>query len=359
MRIFDTFPFDAELELLEHRLAETWDLVDAFVIVESDRTYSGEPKELTFDRNRERFAWAEAKIRHIKLRTADDDRRTPRERAAAQRDAIRLALRDAAPDDIVLLLDADEIVSREVLVAMREHGLVSPHRLLMTRHYEHPDALAPRSPCCPSEALPFQCATPRVRPGSWSDLPDEWFSRSGVATPFRELASVNAFDLRHADLTEPPLPNAGRHYSSVDAPLERKLSRVFHTEWSGARETRPAHLRRCRAHGVHHRGWWYAERPDGALPEDVARLAARLHAGPPFPPAWRRRAVRTWAWMRLWRPLPEALVARIDDHFDRLLPLMALPLMTADAMRAVGATVYGWGQPSMTKPRPDSSCANS
>jgi hypothetical protein len=54
MRIFDTFPFDGELDLLEHRLAETYDLVDAFVLVEAAQTYSGAPKELTFAANRDR-----------------------------------------------------------------------------------------------------------------------------------------------------------------------------------------------------------------------------------------------------------------------------------------------------------------
>lgn len=337
MRVFDTFPFDAELDLLEHRLGETYDLVDAFVLVESDRTYSGAAKELTFARNRERFAWAAPKIRAVSLQTPASHSRTPRERAAAQRDAVRLALRDAAPDDVVLLLDADEIPSRDVLRALRENGVDQPRRLLMTRHYEHPDALAPRSPCCPSDALPFQAATERLHPGNWSDLRDEWFSRSGVAVPFRELARTNAFDLRYGECAAAPLPNAGRHYSSVDARLEAKLDRVFHTEWSGARETRPEHLQRCRAHRVHHRGWWYAERPDGALPEDVARLAARLQRDGRFPPMWRRRVVRSWAWMRLWGFLPEAAVARIDRDFERLLPLTALPLLTADVVRAAAA----------------------
>ena len=52
MRIFDTFPFDGELALLEHRLAETYELVDVFVLVEAAETYSGAAKELTFARHR-------------------------------------------------------------------------------------------------------------------------------------------------------------------------------------------------------------------------------------------------------------------------------------------------------------------
>jgi beta-1,4-mannosyl-glycoprotein beta-1,4-N-acetylglucosaminyltransferase len=152
------------------------------------------------------------------------------------------------------------------------------------------------------------------------------------------LRAGNAFALRFANIDAAPLPDAGRHFSSVDpgTRLETKLSRVFHTEWGGPRETRPEHLRRCRAHGVHHRGWWYAERPDGPLPDDVRRLADQLndkHTGAPFPRFWRRRLVRTWAWVRLWRFLPERMVEKIDRHFDRVLPFAAVPLMAADLVR--------------------------
>src|SRR5436305_1832763 len=103
MRIVDTFPFDGELDLLEHRIAEIHDLVDAFVIVEAGQTYRGEAKPLTFAAHRHRFAWLGARIRHIRLDSLGSADRSPHERAAIQRDAICLGLRDAAPEDVVLL----------------------------------------------------------------------------------------------------------------------------------------------------------------------------------------------------------------------------------------------------------------
>ena len=310
MRIFDTFPFDGELDLLEHRLAENYDDVDAFVLVEAAETYSGRPKELTFAEHRDRFAWAAPKLRTISLDSLGGPDREPRERAAIQRDAVRVALRDAEPDDVVLLLDADEIVSRSLLRRLRENGVDRPHRILMTRHYEHPDALAPASPCCPSDDV-----VPYVHPGRWESLDPRWFSSSGVAVPFRALASTNAFSLRFGAIDAAPLAGGGRHFSSVDPStrLERKLHRVFHTEWSGDRETAPAHLERFRRHGVHHRGWWYAERPEGDPPNDVRRLMARIGESASFPPLWRRRIVRAWARMRLMRAIPDRLVAWIDE----------------------------------------------
>ena len=353
MRIFDTFPFDGELDMLEHRLSETYELVDAFVLVEAAQTYSGQAKELTFAKHRERFAWASAKLRHVTLDRLGGDERSPRERAAIQRDAVRLALRDAAPNDVVLLFDVDEIPSPALLRQLRERGVDQPSRVLMTRHYQHADVVAPRSPCCPSDDVAFPTATPYLRPGRWDALDSRWFSASGVAVPYSALASRSAFDLRFSEIDAAPLPDGGRHFSSVDPSthLDRKLHRVFHTEWSGSRETSPAHLARCRKHRVHHRGWWYAERPAGAIPEDIVRLMHRLGAQTPAPPLWRRRLVRTWAWLRLQRWIPDRVVRAIDDQFERVLPLVALPLLLADLLRQLAASIT-------TKPRPAMSSTN-
>jgi beta-1,4-mannosyl-glycoprotein beta-1,4-N-acetylglucosaminyltransferase len=314
MRIFDTFPFDAEVDLLEHRLAETYDLVDAFVLVESSQTYSGRPKELTFDAHRDRFAWAAPKLRHVTLGSLGGPERSPRERAAFQRDAVRIGLTGAAPDDVILLLDADEIASRSLLQRLREDGIDRPRRILMTRHYQYADAVAPRSPCCLPDDRP-----PRLRPGPWNGLDAQWYSSSGVAVPFRALESRDAFDLRFGDIDAGALSDGGRHFSSVDPStrLDRKLHRVFHTEWSGERDAAAAHLARCRTHGVHHRGWWYSERPDGPLPDDIRRLLERLDDRANFPPLWRRRLVRSWARIRLSRALPDRLVAFVDSRFHR------------------------------------------
>ena len=351
MRIFDTFPFDGELDLLEHRLSETYDLVDAFVIVEAAQTYSGAPKELTFAANRERFAGAAPKLRHVTLQSLGSG--TPRHRAAIQRDAIRLGLRDAHPDDVVLLFDVDEIPSAELLRHLRAHGADEPRRVLMTRHYQQADALAPRSPCCPLPDVPFPAATPYLHPGRWDALDASWHSASGVVVPFSALESRNAFDLRFGPIAAAPLANGGRHFSSVDpsTQLDRKLHRVFHTEWTGSRATSPLHLARSRAHGVHHRGWWYAERPAGEVPDDVARLIARIGTAPPFPPLRQRRLVRTWSWLRLGRWIPDRVVAAIDRHFERLLWLLAWPLLIADGLRYAAAS-------TMRKPRSDMSRTN-
>ena len=341
MRIFDTFPFDGELDLLAHHLAEVHDLVDVFVIAEAGQTYQGEAKPCTFAAHRERFAWARGKIRHVKLDRLGDPRRTPRQRAAIQRDAIHLALHDAEPDDVVLLLDVDEVPSRSLLQRLRAGGLDRPRRLQMTRHYERLDAVAPGSPCCPAHGDDVTAVRRRARPGAWDGLDDRWRGQSGVAVRAREITASGGslFSLRFGHIDAAPMRDAGRHFSSVDpsARLERKLGRVFHDEWAGDRAMRPDHLYRCRAHGVHHRGWWYSEHPDGPLPDDLRRLADRLHDAADrgaFPPFWRRRLVRAWAELRLTPSLPDAVVALVDRYFDRWVPLTAVPLLIADVLQA-------------------------
>ena len=54
--IFDCIPFFNELDILKLRMQIMSPYVDRFVLEESTVTFSGEPKEMIFDRNREMFA---------------------------------------------------------------------------------------------------------------------------------------------------------------------------------------------------------------------------------------------------------------------------------------------------------------
>ena len=63
--VYDCFTFFNELDLLEIRLNTLKDVVDKFVIAEATRTHTGRPKELVFEKNRERFASFSDKIEYI------------------------------------------------------------------------------------------------------------------------------------------------------------------------------------------------------------------------------------------------------------------------------------------------------
>jgi len=349
MRIFDTFMFDGELTLLRYRLAEIYDLVDYFVLVEARRTYSNQPKPLIFTAQQSEFAWAAAKMRVVALDGLGGPRLSARERAAVQRNATLLALRDAAPEDVVLLLDADEIPSRNFLLQVRSGAIVMPCRMAMTRHYELLDALAPASPCCPPpDSQAILTALRRPRPGSWSELGSTWFGHSGVAVTYHDLSdrtgsrahNNTAFSMRFGSSISRVAPCAGRHLSAVDpaARLECKLPRVFHTEHAIERSRSAVHLARCRKYGVHHSGWWYSEIPPGVLPADLARLAsasAVLRSNHSFRPMWLRRLVCAWAWLRLWERLPNSVVRIIDRYFAASMFLLGAPLLALDVLRSV------------------------
>lgn len=340
MKIYDTFLFDGELDLLEYRLRENYDHTDVFVLVEAGQTYRGQQKPFHFAANRARFAWAADKLRAIQLNALGGPSAAPRERAQVQRNSILLALHDASPEDVVLLLDADEIPSRAFLQQLRTTGLQEPRRLQMTRHYQRLNVVAPASTCCVDHRLPFAFAADRIEVPGWEKLGEVWSGRSGVGAPVSTLqrSGTSPFQLRFGPEAKLVIPNAGRHLTAVDpsAQLFRKLGRVFHAEWATDRGMHLPHLLRCEEHAVHHRGWWYAEHIPGDLPEDLARLASacpatvRTH---PIPSMWRRRIVRTWAWLRLWPAFPEKMIRFIDMRFETLVPLVAPPLIAADSIR--------------------------
>ena len=71
MKIYDSFLFFNELDLLEIRLNVLYPYVDHFIISEQSKTHSGLEKEWIFEQNRERFAKFEDKIIYHKQDTED------------------------------------------------------------------------------------------------------------------------------------------------------------------------------------------------------------------------------------------------------------------------------------------------
>jgi tetratricopeptide (TPR) repeat protein len=115
-RIFNLMPFNDEIALLKMHLEEMTDFVDLFVIVESEVTFTGGRKPLHFAAHRQEFApWAD-KIRHVVVPEHPPAFHSPWGRDFRQRDMAITAISGlAAPDDLVLLTDVDEIVDRSAL----------------------------------------------------------------------------------------------------------------------------------------------------------------------------------------------------------------------------------------------------
>lgn len=121
MKIYDCFPFFNELELLELRLETFFDLVDCFVIVESDKTHANVPKPLNFAENADRFRRYLPKIHYVIDRSV-----VPYKGVGDwsleinQRQSIRKGLTDAAPDDLIMISDLDEFPDPATIKTIRE-----------------------------------------------------------------------------------------------------------------------------------------------------------------------------------------------------------------------------------------------
>lgn len=113
--IFDCIPFFNELDILKLRMQILSPYVDIFVLEESTVTFSGEPKEMIFAKNREMFREFEDKIRYVAVDNSPMSGVTTHERDKFQKNQLIRAMTDAKPDDIVIFSDVDEIPNPKVL----------------------------------------------------------------------------------------------------------------------------------------------------------------------------------------------------------------------------------------------------
>lgn len=133
-RVVDCFIFYNELDMLECRLRELWDVVDVFVLAEGTTTFRGEPKPLYFAENHVRFAAYRDKILPIAARL-DGDSCWPRE--FSLRNSLSLGLNGLglAEDDLCVLSDVDEIPDARTLALLRVAGVDGVQALSQDFYY--------------------------------------------------------------------------------------------------------------------------------------------------------------------------------------------------------------------------------
>ena len=135
--IYDCFPFFNELDLLEIRLRLLDGIVDKFVLIESNKTFSLKKKKLYFLENRKYFKEYESKIIHIVVKDTPALfnkffvpgpksflwRILNKKRIALnahdidsyQRNMVIEGLSDCGDEDIIILSDVDEIPNPEII----------------------------------------------------------------------------------------------------------------------------------------------------------------------------------------------------------------------------------------------------
>jgi len=123
-KVYDTFIFFNEVELLKIRLEELDPVVDYFVLVEGTLTFSGQPKPLYFEENKALFEPYLDKIIHIVVDDYPPPLRDPVRsawnREHHQRNAILRGLHNASPDDLVFVSDVDEIPRATTIERVRK-----------------------------------------------------------------------------------------------------------------------------------------------------------------------------------------------------------------------------------------------
>src|SRR5258705_11416207 len=115
-KVYDCFTFNGEFDVLDIHLNVLSPIVDRFVLVEAHETFTGQPKPLYFAENKSRFAPFLDKIIHVEVERMADAGTNPWVREAHHKGACTRGLADAAPHDLVIASDVDEIVKPPALV---------------------------------------------------------------------------------------------------------------------------------------------------------------------------------------------------------------------------------------------------
>jgi beta-1,4-mannosyl-glycoprotein beta-1,4-N-acetylglucosaminyltransferase len=206
-RVFDLFPYSGESMVLSIKLHEMASWVDRFVIVEARTSFTGEPKPLRFEAQRDAFAAFADKISYVVVDAFPGWLNSAWSREFFQRDSAVQGLSGlAAPDDIVLLTDVDEIVEPRAIEGFESE--IRPVRLRFFQYFLNCEqVLRERGP-------------------------------QTLAVKARHLAGNGASYLRmwvRDRISGDELQDAGWHFSSVGDPgtLERKMKSFSHQEYAG------------------------------------------------------------------------------------------------------------------------------
>ncbi|KAG0041209.1 hypothetical protein BGZ83_002165 [Gryganskiella cystojenkinii] len=129
-RVFDVTLLNDELDLLEVRLGELYDLLDVMVVIESEFTISGRPKKLVFQENEPRFRRYREKLLHIVVppMTAEVEGRYYGQwkyESYLRNEGMRLAIQSRRPHDgdWLMIADMDELPRREFITQLQNPDL--------------------------------------------------------------------------------------------------------------------------------------------------------------------------------------------------------------------------------------------
>lgn len=220
--VIDCFTMANELELLDLRFHELTSVVDRFVIVESRKTFSGNPKKLYFEEARERFSKFLPKVtyivldsfgplppwesfefykKHLGFRAMVTLNEKFWKREIFQRNAIMRGLKDVPEDATILISDVDEIPKATVVSSLGDfRGILCFEQKMYVQYLN-----------CQSN--------------------EYWFGTKAVHK--KDLTNPQDIRLFHEYGTNvQKVKNAGWHFSSLGGPnrIKKKLDTYSHQE---------------------------------------------------------------------------------------------------------------------------------
>ena len=306
--VWDSVLINDELDLLEARLQVLWPVVDHFVVVEADRTFTGIPKPLYVRDAWPRFAQYAAKL-SLHTATLPETADSAWTREHLQEFKQRDGLTEAAETDLVLVGDIDEIPYPAVVRALDAH-LVAPLRLVMRHCLFRVNWELPLTWEAGTFAFRWRDREDRMARWHLGDTDEDW-----------------------RGYTEPVLDDAGWHLSYLgdEAAVRRKVQAFAHQELNTARDMAPAHLQRCLRHRTDLVGRYVLDRVhDWALDPVLSVVAGQQPewvdrvADPPSAAAC--AAFAQWVAIRRHPRTPD-LVVRLFDSSPLLLMMLRPALL--------------------------------
>lgn len=284
MAIWDGFTFFNELDILELRLRELSPVVDRFVIVEATRTFAYEPKPLHFAENKQRFEAYLPKIVHV---VVDDlpEAGDAWDREAFQRNAVARGFEDAAPDDIVMISDVDEIPYPENVARLTPEAVAGHIWFIECDYYTYKLNLKIENKwvgLCAVRAL-----QKKHMPGMQDLRAFRARHSRRLPMPVNQAINVakNVFRVGRP-LTHRLIEHGGWHFTFMNTPekIQYKIANYAHQERNTPEFNNLANIQRMIEEGRSICGRNLRVAPLSEMPktvrDDPARWAALLHEGP-------------------------------------------------------------------------------
>jgi len=226
MKIFDTFTFFNELDILELRLNILNKYVDKFILVEATRSHQDKPKPLYFKENLNRFEKFLPKIEHVIVDTFPKYSYWSHENH--QRDCIYNSLKGLSEEnDIIFISDLDEIWDPEKIIPTLNN--IDSNQIYRWRSricYFYFNLLAQKEDWIQPMFLSFSLLKDLIEKNNMSLSYDILHNQSGRLNP-----SINVLYDYYC----------GWHFSYTESPTY-KIQNFLHTEYKDLSEE---YLKQC------------------------------------------------------------------------------------------------------------------